>query len=197
MCVIPQKIIEEKKRGFTLLFAILVSVLILAVGASIISIALKQVILAGAGRESQFAFYAANTGVECALYWDLNGAQVVDGEIKYVFPPPTNAPDGNRLADLSSIDCAGGNITTGANFSDPTPTFTGAWNISTPGRTVFKIAVTNSVHTDILYCAEVTVEKEEIDDVIVTTITSQGLNSCDPDNDARAVERGLVLQYTS
>lgn len=197
MCVQPQAVPIKNKRGFTLLFAVLVSVLVLAVGASIISIALKQVILSGAGRESQYAFYAANTGIECALHWDLNG-QVINaaGEITYVFPPPGQP----SLESFTDVRCAGGNIATGTGFTDPSPKFTGAWDRSAEGRTVFKIAITNDINaetSDIMYCAEVTVEKEEVDDVIVTTITSQGLNSCDPDNDPRAVERGLVLQYTS
>jgi hypothetical protein len=209
MCVIPQKVIVSKKKGFTLLFAILVSVLVLAVGASMISIALKQVILSGAGRESQYAFYAANTGIECALYWDLNGSQIAPGEseIRYVFPPPGE----NRLSaeNLGNVKCAGGNITDGTGFTDPDPKFTGDWVADADGgggttrSTVFKIAIDNSNPgtDDILYCATVTVEKERVTEgdtsVIITTITSRGLNSCNPDADARAVERGLVLQYTS
>jgi hypothetical protein len=31
----------------------------------------KQVLLSSLGRDSQFAFYAADTAAECALYWDL------------------------------------------------------------------------------------------------------------------------------
>ncbi|MDO8561922.1 MAG: hypothetical protein Q7S05_03790, partial [bacterium] len=31
----------------------------------------KQVILSSLGRDSQFAFYTADTGAECALYWDV------------------------------------------------------------------------------------------------------------------------------
>lgn len=184
----------QKKKGFTLLFAILVSVLVLAVGTSIITIALKQVILSGAGRESQFAFYAANTGIECALYWDLQGSQLVDGVINYIFPPPGE----QRLSDLSDVRCAGGNITDGIGFTGQD--FTGPWNITQSGVTTFTMAVTNQINSEtsnLQYCTEVTVEKEEISDEIITTITSQGLNTCDPDNDARAVQRGLVLQYSS
>jgi hypothetical protein len=58
-------------RGFTLLLAALVSSVVLALGISIFEIALKQVTLSSMGRDSQFAFYAADTGAECALYWDV------------------------------------------------------------------------------------------------------------------------------
>mgnify|MGYP000173603173 CR=1 FL=1 len=195
------KIIKENKRGFTLLFAILVAVMVLAVGASIINISLKQVILSGSGRESQFAFYAANTGMECALFWDLNGTILdEDGQAEYVFPPPGSE---SFRSDTENFECARTNIVNG----DPTNPFTqDGWRISTTNNdqkvtTVFRIEVSNNVPNveNIEYCAEVTVEKEYIDDAgsIQTTITSQGLNTCDPENNPRAVQRGLELQYRS
>jgi len=52
---------NNKREGFVLLFAVLISSLVLAVGISMISIALKQVQLSGSGRDSQYAFYVANT----------------------------------------------------------------------------------------------------------------------------------------
>jgi len=57
-------------RGFTLLIAVLVSGILLSLGVAIYNIASKEVTLSSSGRESQFAFYAADSGVECALYWD-------------------------------------------------------------------------------------------------------------------------------
>src|SRR3989338_2338056 len=59
------------EAGFTLLLAALVGSIVLAIGSSIFVIAQKQLILSSIGRESQFAFYAADTGAECALYWDI------------------------------------------------------------------------------------------------------------------------------
>ena len=58
-------------RGFTLLLAALVSSIILAIGISIAELAKKSVTLSSVGRDSQFAFAAADTGSECALYWDV------------------------------------------------------------------------------------------------------------------------------
>jgi len=192
----------NNKKGFTLLFAVLVSVMVLAVGTSMINIAVKQTILSGSGRESQFAFYAANTGVECALYWDINGTVIDEGQILYVFPPPNS--DRLESEDLANITCSGGNITTGVfpklNDDLDDQNFTGVWNISDPLRTVFQIAITNDINDNtnaVQYCAEVVVQKETVGDDVITTITSQGLNTCDPENDPRAVQRGLVLQYES
>lgn len=62
---------HDTQRGFTLLMAALVSSIVLALGSSIFMIAQKQVTLSSLGRDSQFAFYAADVGAECALYWDL------------------------------------------------------------------------------------------------------------------------------
>ena len=58
-------------RGFTLLIAALISSVVLSLGISIFGIAQKQVSLSSMGRDSQFAFYTADTGAECALFWDL------------------------------------------------------------------------------------------------------------------------------
>lgn len=205
MTTVIQQNKTKDTKGFTLLFAVLVSVLVLAVGASIINIALKQVILSGAGRESQFAFYAANSGIECALYWDLHGSTLVGTDVQYVFPPPGGLP----LTATNDIRCNGtGNIVSGTGFPSAASAFIKPWtqnNVGSKTTTTFTIAVNNAINSDtsgILYCAQVTVEKENSTDttgkpIVTTTITSQGLNSCNPNADPRVVERGLVLQYTS
>ncbi len=62
--------LPASQRGFTILLAALVASLVLTLGMSIFSIAQKQVVLSSLGRSSQYAFYAADTAAECALYWD-------------------------------------------------------------------------------------------------------------------------------
>src|SRR3989338_4737276 len=59
------------QRGFTLLFAALAGSLLFSVGIAVANIAVRELALSSAGRESQFAFYAADSGAECALYWDI------------------------------------------------------------------------------------------------------------------------------
>ncbi len=63
----------SSQRGFTLLFAALAGSLLFSIGVAIANIAVRELALSSAGRESQFAFYAADSGVECALYWDIQG----------------------------------------------------------------------------------------------------------------------------
>ena len=65
------------QAGFTLLLAALVASIVLALGSSIFTIAKKQVTLSSLGRDSQFAFYAADTIAECALYYDVRFAAFV------------------------------------------------------------------------------------------------------------------------
>lgn len=60
-------------KGYTLLFAVLVSALVLSVGISILNISKKEFLLASSARESTIAFFAADSGLECASYFDSQG----------------------------------------------------------------------------------------------------------------------------
>ena len=62
---------KKNSRGFTLLLAAIVSSIVLSLGAAIYEIATKQIALSSLGRDSQLAFFAADTGAECALFWDV------------------------------------------------------------------------------------------------------------------------------
>src|SRR6185369_1656268 len=57
-------------KGFTLFFAILVGALALAIGLAIFDLALRELQLSNVATQSQYAIYAADTGAECAIYWD-------------------------------------------------------------------------------------------------------------------------------
>ncbi len=59
-----------QERGFTLFYAVLVASLLLALGLAIFNITYKELILSSGARESAVAFYAADAGLECALFWD-------------------------------------------------------------------------------------------------------------------------------
>src|SRR3990167_11151100 len=63
----------SSQRGFTLLFAVLIGSLLFSVGIAIAHLSLKEIVLSSAGKESEKAFFAADTGTECALYWDRRG----------------------------------------------------------------------------------------------------------------------------
>jgi len=61
-------IIHSKQSGYTLLFAVLVSVLVLGVAVFISGIARKQYILSSTALDSMYSFYAADSGIECVAY---------------------------------------------------------------------------------------------------------------------------------
>lgn len=194
----------HNKKGFTLLFAVLVSTLVVSIGATIISIALRQTILSGTSRESQFAFYAANTALDCAHYWDTIGAPGTNNS-SFVFPAPIA---GEIQTDAVDITCSGINIKTGRDSKDPGIIVTKPWEETlspSENKTTFFLKITDKAKITGLpsyeYCAEATVKKVIIigpssNMIIETTIESKGYNTCD-ENNPRRVERGLIQQYQS
>ncbi len=63
---------KQKKfdGGFVMLYAILITVAVISIGLSLLSVLIEQVPISGLERESSLAFYSADIGLECALYWD-------------------------------------------------------------------------------------------------------------------------------
>ncbi len=57
----------RQSEGYTLLFAVIVSILLLSIGAFILSVSRKEFILSSSSRDSVYAFYAADSGLECAI----------------------------------------------------------------------------------------------------------------------------------
>ncbi len=60
----------NKSRGFTLLISVIFMSVMLSFGLALGSLAYKQQVLASGAIASQYAFYAADTALECALYAD-------------------------------------------------------------------------------------------------------------------------------
>ena len=87
-------VVQKSERGFTVLLAALVASLVLSLGISVFSIAEKQLTLASTSRNSQYAFYAADTAAECALYWD----------VRHDFASTTGAISPITCADDNQID---------------------------------------------------------------------------------------------
>ena len=162
--------LHKKSKGFVILIATLLSGLFLILSSFIFSISLKELILSSGGRESQFAFYAADSGIECALYWDLKHD---------VFATSTHSG-----SSPSNIFCGNQDIT--ANPS---------WVWKNPPTTDFKAETLfgfdmfpdNPTRLD---CVRVVVHKENGN----TWIESRGYNTCDINN-LRRVERGLRVAY--
>ncbi len=58
------------QSGFVLLFSLVVSAIIFLVGAGIFSLSFKELLVSSISKESQKSIFAADSGVECALYAD-------------------------------------------------------------------------------------------------------------------------------
>ena len=179
---------NKRKKGFTLLFAVLVSVLVLAVGASLVNLALKQIILSGSGRESQYAFYAAGTGIDCAVFWHI---QNLEGTSGLVFATSSDSTLVHGQLGDDQVLCAGNAIITQV--------------VSTPGLSNWNLDISarNEATTsfwieyeDFNYCAYVTVRKYISAAGPITEINSYGYNTCDVDN-PRRIERGLRAYLAS
>jgi len=196
---------HTKQKGFTLLFAVLVSTLVISISATITSIAMRQTILSGTSRESQYAYYAASTALECAHYWDKRGVMDQNKPSQVVFPIPGENDGSSRInsenAEYANITCSGFDII-GGNASEGID----EWETA-PDTTTFYLKITDTVDIkdsegNLLfpqsYCAEATVTKTELDEDGLSTVTieAKGYNTCD-ENNPRRVERGLIQQYQS
>lgn len=79
-----QKLNVNDQSGFVALFTVLIAAVVLAMAVGIANISLKQIVLSGSATDANKSFYAADSGVECALFNDLkinsfaNGATEVD-----------------------------------------------------------------------------------------------------------------------
>jgi len=69
----------KTNKGFALLFSVLISSLLLTIGLSIFSIALKELAISTNIRQSIHAFYAADSGREYVLYKDLITGDAING----------------------------------------------------------------------------------------------------------------------
>jgi Tfp pilus assembly protein PilX len=107
---------NSSSRGFTLLIAVIFTSVVLAVALALLDVSYKQITLASSARQSQYAFYAADSGVECALFQDsedtfdytsepVSGSFMCEGQTVDFRAP---AASGGSRSTTFSIPCAGG-----------------------------------------------------------------------------------------
>jgi hypothetical protein len=170
----------SSQRGFVILFAVLVSSILLSIGLGIFSITYKELLLSSSDRDSQVAFYAADTGTECALYWDVQHPDTEESIFGLVLAATSTPPD----ASMPAL-CAGKDI-----VSD--------WAIEYYPEYLF-VETTFTIDTigDTDACAEVSVTKsyDALNNERTTQIDSRGFNSC-AEGISRRVERGLRVEYS-
>ncbi len=186
---------SNMRRGYTLLFAVITASLVLGVGVFILGVSKKQFALSVSARESMYALYAADSGIECAAR-EYNYNIVPGGGLSLKESDDTtyNTP---------SIECNGETYTASSLFIDVGNPDTRIWDTSTePVYQAGPIIVPfDDVDTGIVSCAVITVAygmNTNLNKVI--SITSRGYNQCDslgPIQSSRTVERALRLTTTN
>ncbi len=86
-------------RGFTLLTAIVVTSMLLLVSFVVADVTLKELQIAYTGQESQYAFYNADSGTECAEYWDTHD----EGGSAFATTTPQTITCNNEVINSSQI----------------------------------------------------------------------------------------------
>lgn len=189
----------KNKRGVSLFVAVLVTSVALIMSLAISRIALKEVSLTQASRDSQVAFYASNSGVECGLFEDLRN-QVFD-------PDQSEAPVLSCNGQVGQIDFPFGSIEQGEDPScvSEGPSDPEAEHI--PGE-CWEMTLSNFIYLNSLSlegpCFDLRVVKQEFlkdyfdglieDEIYLTTaLESRGYNTCD--DVPRRVERAIRVNY--
>lgn len=176
------------RSGFTLVFAILIAAVVLAIGASLAGKATRQIYLSSVSKESVKAFYAANTGLECALYWDRKGIDVFPNTMEGLNPPSRVSCNGEDISDAwTNLQIKNTIVSDGTSVS--TTFFIGsAWPDFHETHLPLLDRPANSPASEI--CAKVVVKKTGS----ATVIKSRGYNTCNL-ADKRALERGIEASY--
>ena len=171
-------------RGFTVLYAALVASLLLAVGLTIFDITYKEVVFSAVARDSNFAFYAADTGIECALYWDFKYTGTANAHSGSVFATSTNSAPPSSGVDCNNLDIA-------AAGGPPPPASPSPWIVTkSAASATTEFWVTFSPQA---YCVDVTVAKSGTTN-IATRVTANGYNTCSQSDQTR-IERSLQTNY--
>ena len=202
------------EKGISIIYAMLVSSVVLAVGTAVASIAAREVTLSSFSRESQAAYFAADAGINCALWYDLKAPGLLLGAFS------TSTADGQFVeSPARTMSCNGQTFNVGGTVSSDV---SGTNYSITPQPSTFTLCFNDSAGTTMgapfqpSYSAVVTVSKAEVDDPVVndsdapptgcgvvnggcdnyieTMIESRGYNSCDPTY-VRRVERAIRVTY--
>jgi len=169
---------HQNQKGFAILFAVVGATLVLSIGLTIATITTKEVKLSAVSRDSQFAFYAADSGAECAEKY------------KDQFAKNNTIP-----ATFTIIKCGLKDVSSNVTQSGPTS-----------ATTALKVQFGEGLGpNESKYCAqiEVMVSGDYFDDPDVGMfffadehlIRAHGYNvACDDLDNPRAIERGFEIQ---
>ncbi len=167
------------RRGFALLIAVIFAAVMLTIGLALGSLGYKQQVISSSAVESQYAFYAADSALECALYYDQQ-------QNHFAYDSTQQVP-----ASAYSFPCDGVSSTQIPTVSPKTYQSMGSY---TDQVLTFRLSLDSGQR-----CADVTVYKPS-DPSQKTYLFSQGYDiSCaaveSATADTRYVSRGLETSY--
>ncbi len=108
MMKITHKAQSAIQRGFALVIAVILTSVILSLGAALLDVAYKQVLLSSSSKNSQYAFYNSDSGLECALYFDQKFN---------AFSYDTPIPAGNVICDTRAVINYASNVSGGKRLT--------------------------------------------------------------------------------
>lgn len=157
------------KKGYALFTSIILTAMLVLVAYATATISIKQLLLTVTGAESHFAFYVADSGIECAMFWDIKN------------PNDTTMSAFDITNPSGSVTCGDTTVTTGSQTVLGQPSRIGGGGAG--NRTSrFQVPVGTS-------CAIVYVTKNADN---TTTIESRGYNTCGSGN---RLERAIRITY--
>lgn len=169
MCTMHQKKRNNfirSAQGFALFYSVIIISLILTIAISISNITYRQTLLSNLAKDSQIAFYQADAGIECGLYYDVKQGSF-----------PLGMTLATAQTNLSSINCGGNELVLMVNESSA---------VSNHDYFVYQEGTGNT-----LPCYKVVFDKVKTPGV--NTIDAHGYNLCG--EGPKRVERALHVTY--
>lgn len=174
------------KTGISLVISLIMMTLLLSVSFSIANIILRQLRLTNTGTNSQTSFYAADSILECALYWDTLTDGTVAGDFSTAIFGTTTPTI--YINNTNPIKC-------GNNPSNPLSYIKVVDAVNGIATTTFDIDYGQKV------CGRVQIVKTEYRTIISTSGYNTGATAdgsqCDLSQAVvnRTVERGLIFAH--
>jgi hypothetical protein len=182
---------QNSRAGFTILYATIVSGIVLAIGLSVLNITLKQFLLSSVARESEVAFHAAYAGIECLRFYDRS---TTDGHSFDIGSPSAN------------INCFGGTDTSpdtpaSGQAQDVAYTWTADGTAVCTEAEIYKFHDTTA-DAPIAQSQGGPIPDNEVvldecpQNAYCTVIQSRGYNAaCNSKSGPRVVEREITIEY--
>ena len=159
---------KKNNKGYALYTAIVLTSLLIVVAYATATVSVRQLQLSVSSSDSQIAFYSADTGLECAIYFDLKSSfisQFATSTAGSISCGNTVITTGSQTVPTNPSQLS---VIGGGGFSNPSSIF---YFLTNPGCVIVKVTKNNDN---------------------TTTIESRGYNSCSGN---LRFERGVVLTY--